>query len=46
MKYCHSYLTVPNAAWFPYTNFMVVKKHDIHIKAKSYKFELLGELVI
>ena len=23
-----------------------VKKHDIHIKLKSYKFELLGELVV
>ena len=23
-----------------------VKKHDIHIKIKSYEFELLGELVI
>ena len=23
-----------------------VKKYDIHIKPKSYKFELLGELVI
>ena len=23
-----------------------VKKHNIHIKLKSYKFELLGELVI
>ena len=24
----------------------VVKKHDIHIKPKSYKLELLGELVV
>ena len=24
----------------------LVKKHDIHIKSKSYKLELLGELVI
>ena len=24
----------------------VVEKHDIHIKSKSYKLELLGELVI
>ena len=23
-----------------------VEKHDIHIKSKSYKLELLGELVI
>ena len=23
-----------------------VKKHDIHIKPKSYKLDLLGELVI
>ena len=26
--------------------FVVVKKHDIHIKLKSYKFELLGELIV
>ena len=24
----------------------IVKKHDIHIKPKSYKFELLGESVV
>ena len=24
----------------------VVKKHDIHIKPKSYKLELLGKLVV
>ena len=23
-----------------------VEKHDIHIKSKSYKLELLGELVL
>ena len=26
--------------------FVVVKKHDIHIKLKSYKLELLGELIV
>ena len=25
---------------------LLLLKHDIHIKPKSYKFELLGELVI
>ena len=25
---------------------VLVEKHDIHIKSKSYKLELLGELVI
>ena len=24
----------------------IVKRHDIHIKPKSYKLELLGELVV
>ena len=24
----------------------IVKEHDIHIKPKSYKLELLGELVV
>ena len=31
------------------TNFLMsflLRKHDIHIKSKSYKLELLGELVI
>ena len=27
-------------------NLDTVEKHDIHIKSKSYKLELLGELVI
>ena len=24
----------------------IIKKHDIHIKLISYKFELLGELIV
>ena len=31
---------------FQNKNFGMLRKHDIHIKSKSYKLELLGELVI
>ena len=28
------------------SRYKLLRKHDIHIKSKSYKLELLGELVI
>ena len=41
----HLHCLVLRSMIFNFFFFFLVSKHNIHIKPKSYKFELLGELV-
>ena len=42
---CISLFSSPHAGMGPHVR-EGVKKHDTHVEPKSYKFELLGKLVI